>query len=129
MSTKTTETADPIDLHVGKMIRARRNAIDMPQTVLADALAVSFQQVQKYERGANRISASKLFEAARMLGLTPNDLFSGLEGMPESGSPFGLFADFLELDGAMDLARIFTALSTEQRRRLVALAGVMHPAG
>ncbi|WP_156398384.1 helix-turn-helix domain-containing protein, partial [Caulobacter sp. Root1455] len=55
------ESPDPIDVHVGKMIRARRRAIGASQHDLAPAIGVTFQQVQKYELGSNRVSASKLF--------------------------------------------------------------------
>ena len=58
---------DPIDRHVGRRLRARRTLLGMSQTSLAQALGLTFQQVQKYERGANRISASALFRLSRAL--------------------------------------------------------------
>ncbi len=66
---------DPIDVHVGGQVRARREALNTTQTDLARSLGVTFQQVQKYEKGANRISASMLFRAASFLGCTPGELF------------------------------------------------------
>lgn len=60
----------PIDVHVGQRIRQRRILIGMSQSTLAKAVGITFQQVQKYERGANRTSASKLFELAMVLGVT-----------------------------------------------------------
>jgi transcriptional regulator with XRE-family HTH domain len=58
---------DPIDIHVGSRVRMLRNLLGMSQTELGDAAGVSFQQLQKYEKGANRISASKLFEISKAL--------------------------------------------------------------
>jgi len=65
---------DPIDVLVGQRIRARRKVLGMTQTTLAEALGLTFQQVQKYERGANRISASMLVRAARRLDVKPSEL-------------------------------------------------------
>ena len=60
---------DPVDVHVGGRLRLRRTLIGMSQEQLAAALNITFQQVQKYERGTNRISASRLFQASRTLGV------------------------------------------------------------
>jgi transcriptional regulator with XRE-family HTH domain len=60
-------SAQEIDQHVGQRVRARRRMANMSQQVLADALGLTFQQVQKYERGSNRISASKLFQISQFL--------------------------------------------------------------
>jgi transcriptional regulator with XRE-family HTH domain len=116
------DAPDPTDVHVGKLIRARRMAIGMSQTDLADALGTSFQQVQKYERGANRISASKLLAAANKLGTTVGAFFDGLDGEGETQTVMPEFADFLELDGAAPLARAYIKLTPAQRRALVSLA-------
>lgn len=69
---------DPIDVHVGARLRARRKLIGSSQEALADALGLTFQQVQKYERGFNRISASKLYRAAAVLEVAPAYFFEGL---------------------------------------------------
>ncbi len=61
---------DPVDIHVGTRLRLRRTLIGMSQEQLAAALNITFQQVQKYERGTNRISASRLFQSSRALGVT-----------------------------------------------------------
>jgi transcriptional regulator with XRE-family HTH domain len=60
---------DPVDVHVGSRLRLRRTLIGMSQEQLAAALSITFQQVQKYERGTNRISASRLYQASRTLGV------------------------------------------------------------
>ena len=65
---------NPIDIHVGKRLRMRRLMLDMSQETLAASLGITFQQVQKYEKGVNRIGAGRLFEIARILGV-PIDFF------------------------------------------------------
>jgi transcriptional regulator with XRE-family HTH domain len=60
-------TSDPIDVYVGTRVRARRKQLSMSQTILADGLGVSLQQVQKYEKGTNRISAARLARITEML--------------------------------------------------------------
>jgi transcriptional regulator with XRE-family HTH domain len=117
MAMKKIEAPDPVDIHVGKMIRARRLAIGISQAELADGLGITFQQVQKYERGANRISASKLLATARKLGTTVGAFFEGLDGDGETQTVMAGFADFLELDGAAAMARAYVKLSAVQRRR------------
>ncbi len=83
MTTATTTDAEDrqahrVDLHVGLKLRQRRRGLNMSQHELARALGLTFQQVQKYERGANRISASKLYEAAGALDCQVSDFFAGL---------------------------------------------------
>jgi transcriptional regulator with XRE-family HTH domain len=72
----------PVDVHVGKRLRQRRTFVGMTQEQLGAALGITFQQIQKYERGANRIGASRLFDICRILDVTPQYFF---ESMPESG--------------------------------------------
>jgi transcriptional regulator with XRE-family HTH domain len=74
--------ASHVDVHVGLKIRMRRKRVGLTQQGLAEALGLTFQQVQKYERGANRVSASKLYHAAEVLGVTVGYFF---EGLPETG--------------------------------------------
>jgi transcriptional regulator with XRE-family HTH domain len=69
----------PIDVHVGARVRQRRALLGMNQTILGKALGVSFQQVQKYENGTNRISASKLFKLSQVLDMSIEHFF---EDMP-----------------------------------------------
>jgi len=69
---------NPIDVHVGLQVRLRRKELKISQERLAEALGLTFQQVQKYERGANRISASKLYEIARALQVPIGWFFEGL---------------------------------------------------
>jgi len=80
-----TGVPDPVDVHVGARIRTRRLLIGMNQETLARALGLTFQQVQKYEGGANRVSASRLSEIADILGVPIAYFFSDLE--PGGGEP------------------------------------------
>ncbi len=69
---------NPVDVHVGERIRKRRRALGVSQDRLAEQLGLTFQQVQKYERGANRVSASKLYQVARALQASIPYFFEGL---------------------------------------------------
>ena len=75
--------ASPIDAHVGSRVRLRRTLLGMSQEKLGDALGLTFQQVQKYERGVNRIGASRLFDLARVLDVPIGFFFDDLP--PEMG--------------------------------------------
>ncbi|WP_374470973.1 helix-turn-helix domain-containing protein [Phenylobacterium sp.] len=112
-------TAHPVDRHVGVRVRLRRKALGLSQDKLADALGLTFQQVQKYERGTNRISASKLWEIARVLK-TPVEWF--YEGLPAEGgvaSPPLVGAGFLASNEGLDLARTFPKIRDARTRRKI----------
>src|SRR5579862_1983547 len=66
---RKTDRPNPIDVHVGSRVRLRRNMLGLSQEKLGEAIGLTFQQVQKYERGANRIGASRLLELSRVLGV------------------------------------------------------------
>jgi transcriptional regulator with XRE-family HTH domain len=72
---------NPVDVHVGSRVRLRRTLLGMSQEKLGEAIGLTFQQVQKYERGANRIGASRLFDLSRVLDVTVSFFF---EDMPDS---------------------------------------------
>lgn len=76
---------DPIDKHVGGQLRLRRAQVGMTQSELGGKLGLSFQAVQKYETGENRISASRLFQMARLLDVAPSYFFDGLDGAGRTG--------------------------------------------
>ena len=78
-----TGVPDPIDVEVGGRVRARRLLIGMNQEQLAEALGLTFQQIQKYESGANRVSASRLWHIANVLGVSIDYFFQGLDAQPE----------------------------------------------
>lgn len=99
----------PVDRHVGRAIRLRRHELGVSQQALAAQLGISFQQVQKYERGANRISASMLYAAARALGLPPGAFFAGLESADGDGAAEELVRDMLAEPGGLRMAAAWLA--------------------
>lgn len=66
---------NPVDIHVGERLRSRRNLLGMSQEKLADSVGITFQQVQKYERGTNRVSASRLWQFSKVLGVSTSYFF------------------------------------------------------
>lgn len=78
---------NPVDLHVGGRVRMRRKLMGVSQEQLADSLGLTFQQVQKYERGANRVSASMMWEIAQALEVSPGYFFQGLPGRLTEETP------------------------------------------
>jgi len=80
-------SANPIDVHVGNRVRIRRTLLGLSQTELGDALGLTFQQVQKYERGANRIGASRLYDLTRILGVQIGYFFDELSESAQAASP------------------------------------------
>ncbi len=117
----------PVDVHVGKRIRQRRWMLGMTQQQLAEAVGIKFQQIQKYETGTNRVSASRLWDVAGALDVPISFFFEGLDTQ-DAGDPDttdGLF----ENREAMHLVRAYYAIPENQRRRLVDLARVLGDAG
>lgn len=73
----SSENPDSIDIHVGSRVRLRRCVLGLSQENLAEALGITFQQIQKYERGTNRVSASRLYQLGQLLDVAPNFFFEG----------------------------------------------------
>lgn len=111
----------PVDAHVGKRIRHRRWMVGMTQQQLADKVGIKFQQIQKYETGMNRVSASRLWDIAEALGVSISFFFEGLSG-EENPAPVG---DILADKEALELVRSYYAIPEAQRRRLFDLARVL----
>ena len=112
----------PVDRHVGLHIRMRRKTLGISQERLAEALGLTFQQVQKYERGANRVSASKLWEIARALKTNVAYFYEGLEDEADSvGRGFmGANAqEFLLTPEGLELAATFPRIQRAGLRRKV----------
>jgi transcriptional regulator with XRE-family HTH domain len=112
----------PVDRHVGLHIRMRRKALGISQERLAEALGLTFQQVQKYERGANRVSASKLWEIARALKTNVAYFYEGLEDEADATSRgfMGVNAqEFLLTPEGMELAATFPRVRRPGLRRKV----------
>lgn len=78
---------NPIDIHVGSRVRQRRTLLGMSQEKLGDALGLTFQQVQKYERGANRIGSSRLFQLSQILDVPVSYFFDEIPATPSGGIP------------------------------------------
>lgn len=76
---------NPVDIHVGERLRSRRNLLGLSQEKLADSVGITFQQVQKYERGTNRVSASRLWQFSKVLGVTTSYFFEHFSDKKASG--------------------------------------------
>ena len=114
-----------VDVHVGKRIRHRRWMIGMTQQQLAEKVGIKFQQIQKYETGMNRVSASRLWDIADALGVQIAFFFEGLSEDQQSASTQG---DILADKEALELVRSYYAIPEAQRRRLFDLARVLSEA-
>ena len=115
---------NPIDIHVGSRIRLRRQLLKMSQEKLGDELGVTFQQVQKYERGANRVGASRLYRLSRVLSVPVQFFFEGLgEEVAETGVAEGgqtpLVYDFIQSSDGVSLAEAFSRIEDAKVRRRV----------
>ena len=116
----------PVDAHVGKRIRHRRWMVGMTQQQLADKVGIKFQQIQKYETGMNRVSASRLWDIADSLGVAISFFFEGLAA--EGATPGVPAGDILADKEALELVRSYYAIPEAQRRRLFDLARVLSEA-
>jgi transcriptional regulator with XRE-family HTH domain len=115
----------PIDRHVGSRVRMRRMMLDMSQERLGDELGLTFQQVQKYEKGANRISASRLQQISHILQVPISFFF---EGAPNAEGGHGRFqhaalppyvTEFLTLKDGLALSRAFIRIQNAKLRRII----------
>ncbi len=124
----------PVDAHVGKRVRHRRWMMGMTQQQLGDLVGIKFQQIQKYETGMNRISASRLWDIAKALDVPINYFFEGLnpEALEEAAvgtaGDSGARGDLLADKEALELVRSYYAIPENQRRRLFDLARVLSDA-
>ncbi|NVO54484.1 helix-turn-helix transcriptional regulator [Rhodobacteraceae bacterium B1Z28] len=115
-----------VDVHVGKRVRHRRWLIGMTQQQLAQQVGIKFQQIQKYETGANRVSASRLWDIAEALDVPVSFFFEGLEEVnKEDAGKKSVPADLMGDKEALDLVRSYYAIPENQRRRLFELARVL----
>ena len=119
------KSPDPVDRHVGARIRMRRLMLKCSQTKLADALGITFQQVQKYEKGANRVGASRLQHIASFLQVPVSFFFEGApinrrEGAKILDAPSPEFVvAFLSSTDGLHLVRAFTRINNRALRRSV----------
>jgi transcriptional regulator with XRE-family HTH domain len=119
------KTPNPIDRHVGSRVRMRRMMLGMSQEKLGDALDLTFQQVQKYEKGTNRIGASRLQSIAHILQVPVSFFFEGAPsgvaqptGMGEAPSP-AYVSDFLGSSEGLALTKAFMRIKDPKVRRRV----------
>ena len=120
---------NPVDIHVGSRVRMRRMMLSMSQEKLGDALSLTFQQVQKYEKGTNRIGASRLQQISTILQVPVSFFFEGAPGAPgetaagmaEAPSP-AYVSDFLATSDGLALTKAFVQIKDSRlRRRIVDL--------
>jgi transcriptional regulator with XRE-family HTH domain len=115
----------PVDAHVGKRVRHRRWMVGMTQQQLADKVGIKFQQIQKYETGMNRVSASRLWDIADALGVQISFFFDGLTEVEAAQAGA---SDLMADKEALELVRSYYAIPEAQRRRLFDLARVLSDA-
>jgi transcriptional regulator with XRE-family HTH domain len=119
--------ANSIDTHIGNRVRLRRMLLGMSQERLGELLKVTFQQVQKYERGTNRVSASRLFELAKVLGVSIDYFYDTLiartepqiSGFAEPTDDEAAMLGFLATREGIELNRAFMRITDPARRRAV----------
>jgi transcriptional regulator with XRE-family HTH domain len=127
----TKKTPNPIDRHVGSRVRMRRMMISMSQEKLGERLGITFQQVQKYEKGTNRIGASRLHQIAKILGVAVSFFYDDMPG-GETATGFGetgstiYISEFMASPEGLALASAFMKVSDPKvRRRIVDLVEAM----
>ena len=119
------KSPNPIDKHVGTRVRMRRMMLDMSQTELGDALDITFQQVQKYEKGTNRISASRLQRVCEILQVPIPFFFEGLPSAPAAAGSNATqpsaaqYTDFMATRDGLALAKAFMRIGNVQMRRRI----------
>jgi transcriptional regulator with XRE-family HTH domain len=110
-----TRKSDGVDKHVGERVRLRRIMLKMSQTELGGKIGVTFQQLQKYEKGANRIGASRLYQLAQILNVPPGFFFEGLPGSKGNA----VLPDYLtDLMGTAEGQRLVRALARVRSKKV-----------
>jgi transcriptional regulator with XRE-family HTH domain len=121
----STKAPNPVDKYVGSRVRMRRIMLGMSQEKLGEALGLTFQQVQKYEKGTNRVGASRIQQISEILQVPISFLFEGgpssiasVDGYGEGGSP-AYVSDFLASSEGLALTRAFTRIADPKLRRSI----------
>lgn len=119
---------NPVDVHVGGRLKMRRVLMGISQEKLGESLEVTFQQIQKYEKGANRISASRLYDISRILSVPVQFFFDGIKHgdtakRPESqvGSEASRLIDFLSSTDGAQFIRTFSEIENDVRQNIIDL--------
>ena len=122
----TIKMPNPIDVHVGSRLRMRRMLVGMSQEKLGESLDLTFQQIQKYEKGSNRISASRLYDMSRILDVPVQFFFddmvrSDATGRGKADKPSGSFEmiEFLSSPDGAQLVRTFSEIDSPEVRRSI----------
>lgn len=122
---------NPIDAYVGAQIKQRRTIVGMSQTELANRLGITFQQVQKYEKGANRVGSSRLYEIAEILGVPIQSFFEGVEEVIQAknskkadkrtkDTTLGKFDEFISSPSGVDMIKAFVEIEDPAVRKQIA---------
>src|SRR5690606_11779751 len=106
--------SNAVDRKLGERVRARRLEIGMSQERLAELLGVTFQQVHKYEKGVNRMAASRLFDMSAALGMPMARFFEGISGGRRAAKTGTRPEDLFAQPGAADLLRLYTSVKSEK---------------
>jgi transcriptional regulator with XRE-family HTH domain len=121
----STKAPNPVDKYVGSRVRMRRIMLGMSQEKLGEALGLTFQQIQKYEKGTNRVGASRIQQISEILQVPVSFLFEGgptsasaVEGASEAASP-AYVSDFLATSEGLALTRAFTRITDAKLRRSI----------
>lgn len=120
--------ANSIDVYVGKRLRRRRRLLGLTQQNLGEQVGIRFQQIQKYECAANRISASRLFDLSEALHVPVQYFYEGLSAKDVANDTGALPADVMNRKETMELVRAYYSMPEDTRRRLLELARSMSPA-
>jgi len=118
--------ADDIDLHLGRRLRRRRRLLGLTQQQLAVQVGIRFQQIQKYECGANRISAARLWQLAEALETPVAYFYDGLAEAMEADTPTPKGGEVFSRKETLDLIQAYYQLDERPRRRLLDLAKSLH---
>jgi transcriptional regulator with XRE-family HTH domain len=115
---------NPVDVYVGSRIRMRRNMLAMSQESLATSIRLTFQQVQKYEKGVNRVGASRLQQIATALQVPPSFFFEGVSGTPDekgaaSAPSPNYVSEFLSTADGLALVKAFARIDNAKLRRTI----------
>ena len=120
MSIAAKKQANPIDIQVGNRVRIRRMLIGMSQERLGDLLGLTFQQVQKYEKGVNRIGAGRLFEVSRILNVPVDFFYEGVNAAPGANETDGApVMDFVSSGEGLQLSLAFMKIKDAKVRKRV----------
>lgn len=123
---KTKGTPNEMDVHVGQRLKVRRSLLGLSQEKLAEAVGITFQQIQKYERGTNRVSAGRLFELSKVLDVPVNFFFDQFDkvkgtqispGMADNDQDGFQHDDIMTRKETTDLVRIYYSVKDENARK------------